>query len=297
MNKIPVSYLQTDSRWASIDYSAPGESTTIGKSGCGPTCMAMVIASLKNPKITPKDTCAWSKAHGYKAKNQGTYYSYFTPQGTEYGIAVKRLNNASCYGNSAAEVHQTALNEIKKGNWIIACMGKGNWTSSGHFILWYDYTSSGNVLIRDPNSTASSRINAKHSVFKSQVKYYFSVTVPKESAHVPTNSTINKDEITMGIEEVKKLILQDTAFCEKVFNNVRTELAKKESSGWAVPEITEAVGKKITDGSRPGDLLTREEGIALVTRAINTVATGNREAEVLDKLTELIELLKNNHNN
>ena len=37
MNKRPVSYLQTDSRWAKKPYRVPGESSTIGDSGCGPT--------------------------------------------------------------------------------------------------------------------------------------------------------------------------------------------------------------------------------------------------------------------
>ena len=37
MNKRPVSYLQTDPRWAKKPYRVPGESSTIGDSGCGPT--------------------------------------------------------------------------------------------------------------------------------------------------------------------------------------------------------------------------------------------------------------------
>lgn len=44
MNKQPVSYLQTNPQWANADYSAKGEKTTIGASGCGPTAMAMVRA-------------------------------------------------------------------------------------------------------------------------------------------------------------------------------------------------------------------------------------------------------------
>ena len=43
--KQPVSYLQTDPRWGGQDYSAAGERTTIGASGCGPTAMAMVLAT------------------------------------------------------------------------------------------------------------------------------------------------------------------------------------------------------------------------------------------------------------
>ena len=66
MNTRPVSYLQTDPRWGSLDYSAKGEKTTIRASGCGPTAMAMALATWADPKITPKTECAWALAHGYR---------------------------------------------------------------------------------------------------------------------------------------------------------------------------------------------------------------------------------------
>ena len=171
----PINYLQTDSRWSNIDYSARGEKTTIGKSGCGPSCMAMVIATLKNKAITPKDTCEWSLKNGYKAPNQGTYYTYFVPQGKVYGIPVSRINTSNIYGsnsNTAKESHAKAVAALKAGNWVIACMGKGNWTSSGHFILAYGI-SGNNVLINDPNSTKAARLNASIALWQSQVKYYW----------------------------------------------------------------------------------------------------------------------------
>ena len=95
MNNQPVLYYQTDRRWADVDYSAKGESTTIGRSGCGPTCMAMVIATWADKNVTPVEACAWALKHGYKAVNQGTYYSYFKPHGAVYGIrADKRTENS-----------------------------------------------------------------------------------------------------------------------------------------------------------------------------------------------------------
>ena len=54
MNTRPVRYLQTDPRWGSLDYSARGEKTNIAVSGCGPTALAMVLATWVDPKITPK---------------------------------------------------------------------------------------------------------------------------------------------------------------------------------------------------------------------------------------------------
>ena len=175
----PISYLQIDKRWADIDYSASGEKTTIGASGCGPSCMAMVIATLIDTTITPKDTCAWALKSGYKAPKQGTYYSYFIPAGAKYGITLQRINFANIYGATgsvAKASHAAALAAIKKGNWIIACMGKGNWTRSGHYILAYGVSGDGNnVLINDPNSIKAARTCASLKLWQSQVKYYWIV--------------------------------------------------------------------------------------------------------------------------
>ena len=191
---IPVSYFQTDARWKNVSYSAPGESTTIGKAGCGPTCMAMVIASLKDKKITPKDTCAWALKKGYKALKSGTYYTYFVPQGKAYGIEVERLNTSNIYKQKTAEaekIRNKAVSELKAGNWIIACMGKGTWTSSGHYVLCYDVDVKKNIIyIKDPASSKTARIKGDLTTWKNEVKYLWKVVIPE-------------DEEDEGEEEVK----------------------------------------------------------------------------------------------
>lgn len=180
---IPVSYLQTDSRWKNHNYSAKGEKKTIGTSGCGVTAAAMVIASLKDKTVTPVTTAEWAMQHGYKALNQGTYYSYFVPQFSLYGIKCKRLNTANLYGKSSSAVHtqtlETALQALQQGNWVIACMGKGNWTSTGHFILLYKYEN-GYVYIHDPASVSASRTYNTWNLFAGEVKYLWTVTVPAQ---------------------------------------------------------------------------------------------------------------------
>lgn len=175
----PISYLQTDIRWKNHNYSAKGENKNIGSSGCGITAAAMVIATLKDKAVTPVTTAEWSMENGYKALNQGTYYTYFVPQMKKYGINCKRLNISNLYGISNSNVHDEAINELKKGNWIIACMGKGIWTSSGHYILVYGYDN-GTIYINDPASTASTRIKNTWTNFAKQVKYMWSITVPSD---------------------------------------------------------------------------------------------------------------------
>lgn len=168
----PVSYMQTDSRWKKKSYAVKGETATIGSAGCGPTCAAMVIAEFIDPKITPVETCKWSLDHGYKALKQGTYHSYLKEQGKAYGLNWEQITSGSIYGKTSHSSHKKALEAIKNGDYVIALMGKGNWTSSGHYILWYGID--GNyVLINDPNSTKSSRVKGNYNTFISQVKHYF----------------------------------------------------------------------------------------------------------------------------
>lgn len=187
----PVSYLQTDSKWKNYNYSAKGEKKTIGSSGCGVTVAAMVIATLKDKNVTPVTTAEWSMSHGYKALNQGTYYTYFIPQFKQYGITCRQLNQSNLYGKSSSSAHTEALNALKNGDWVIACMGKGHWTSAGHFILLYRYEN-GYIYVNDPASTKANRIKNTWNLFAKQVKYLWVIDVPdsfKADITTPTAST------------------------------------------------------------------------------------------------------------
>lgn len=177
---VPVSYLQTDGRWGGNDYSAPGEKTTIAKAGCGPTCVAMILATLIDKSITPADSCKWSLEHGYKAPKQGTYYSYISAHLAEHKIKATRINTTNIYKSTtktAEKAHAKALEAINKGNWVIACMGPGNWTSSGHYILVYDINGIGELMIRDPASLKVNRIRGRLKAFQNEVKYYWIVDI------------------------------------------------------------------------------------------------------------------------
>ena len=184
MNKQPISYLQTDPRWAKLPYRVTGETATIGGSGCGPTCAAMLIETLTGRTFTPEDACNWSVEHGYKALNQGTYYSYFPPQFAEFGIDCQQLNWTSLYGKPNDAAHDKAFELLKQGYYLIACMGKGLWTSSGHFVVvWWE---DGKVRINDPASTREARLNGDLNTFKSQVKYYWAVDAREHNKEIPT---------------------------------------------------------------------------------------------------------------
>lgn len=173
----PVDYKQTDVRWKTNSYAVDGERSTIGSAGCGPTALADCLAAIVSPYIDPLTLAAWSRDHNYKVKNSGTSYNFFVPCAADYGVKVRRLNTSNVYGKINDTVHAQVLAELRAGNWIIACMGKGIWTSSGHYVVAYGYQG-GNVYINDPASNKASRVCNKWLTFISQVKYYWVVEVP-----------------------------------------------------------------------------------------------------------------------
>lgn len=174
----PVDYKQTDGKWGSLKYAVHGETSTIKSAGCGPTAMADVLSAIVSTYIDPVTCAAWALQHGYKAKGGGSYYTYPAAQGAEYGVTVRRLNTANIYGNTGSGVHAEALAELQAGNWIISCMGKGLWTSSGHYIVVYGYRD-GMVYINDPASSSAARACNTWELFRAQVKYYWAVEVPE----------------------------------------------------------------------------------------------------------------------
>ena len=244
MNKKPHYYMQTDTRWAERPYRVTGEDTTIGDSGCGPTCAAMLITSMTGKVVTPIDTCAWSMEHGYKAKGQGTYYSYFTPQFKQYGIVCTQLNTASVYGKPREKIHDTVVELLRDGFYIIACMGKGLWTKSGHFVVvwWAD----DHMYINDPASQRTERMQGDIETFRKQVKYYWAIDA----------RAYNKEDEDMSYDKFKEYM-----------DRYMKERGSEAPSVWAVDGLRQAKSKGITDGTRPRAFATREEVALMVNKA------------------------------
>ena len=230
MNKQPVLYLQTDPRWKNEDYSAKGESTTIGASGCGPTAAAMLIETLTGKVFTPSDACKWSLEHGYKAVNQGTYYAYFPPQFAAHGISCYQLNWTTLYHNPNSTTHDKAFDLLKQGHYLIALMKKGNWTSGGHFVVvWWE---DGKVRINDPASTRDVRVNGDIRTFRNECAYYWVVDA----------RDYNKEEPDMTEKQTKEIAKQVVNEINPVYAGI-----KDVPSFWQ-PSIQELLDMDILNG-------------------------------------------------
>lgn len=242
MNKKPVDYKQTDPRWAKKPYRVPGETATIGGSGCGPTCAAMVIETLTGQTYTPVDACAWSVAHGYKALNQGTYYGYFRPQLAAFGVECRQLLGSRLNRQPDHPIHDQVRQYLQEGYYVIALMGPGTWTSGGHFVLLWGWDDK--VRINDPASSKDKRLNGDPDTFCLEARNYWLVDA----------RNYNKEENDeMSYETWKEHM-----------DRYRKELREKPPTMPDLLEDAKAMG--LTDGSRPRDLVTREEA-AVMARA------------------------------
>lgn len=127
-------YLQTD--YSSIPYGGG----SIASSGCGPTSFAMIASYLTGSTITPADAVAWC-GNAYYAPGAGTYWSYFQAASDHFG----------CGTVTQTTDPNAVLQALSQGCPVISSQGPGLFTSGGHFIVLRGVTSSGKVLVNDPN--------------------------------------------------------------------------------------------------------------------------------------------------
>ncbi len=157
----PVDYKQYDKRWGSVMYSSHGDKKqTIKSSGCGPTAMADIVATLKDGSVTPKTLAELSLEWGCRTYSSGTAWSFFPKIAAKYGF--------SKYAKATALA--TLKTCLDAGGYAVCSMGKGYWTSGGHYICVYKYDNE-YIYANDPAS--SKRKKQKIEDFMKQRKAFF----------------------------------------------------------------------------------------------------------------------------
>ena len=137
-------FLQWDPRWGYAEY---GKNSIMGISGCGPTCMSMVLYYLTGDEmLTPDKMAAYAMENGYYVEGTGTAWSFMEDIPLLYDVKVTKPRNTERAIKAA----------LDKGRMIICAMGKGDFTIAGHFIVIHGYDEDG-FKVNDPNSVARSR--------------------------------------------------------------------------------------------------------------------------------------------
>lgn len=155
-----IYYHQGDARWRDYLY---GGSDPMHTYGCGPTVAAMLINSFspQQAAVIPVDLADWSAAHGHYAPSGGSYRSLIPDAMSSYG-----LNVASVKDRSAANVSSL----LSSGHVLVALMGRGTFTQSGHFIIITQIADNNMVSIADPNSMEHSEMQWDLNLILNELK-------------------------------------------------------------------------------------------------------------------------------
>lgn len=149
-------FLQWDPRWG---YESYGESC-IGLAGCGPTCLSMVLFYLtRDETLTPDKICKYSMENGYYVQGSGTAWILMQDVPKLYDIKVTEVSSSERNIKAA----------LDSGNIVICAMGRGYFTTSGHYIVIYGYDKDG-FIVNDPNCMARSNERWDFSEIQYQIK-------------------------------------------------------------------------------------------------------------------------------
>jgi len=164
-SEIPL-FIQWDNRWG---YAKYGEEI-MGLSGCGPTCLSMVVVGLTgDTSANPREVAKFSESNGYRVPGNGTDWGLFSKGAKKYGLEVKEL----------PLWEDTIMKEIENGHPVICSVGPGDFTTTGHFILIYGYED-GKFSIYDPNSIIRSSEKWSYEKIKGQIRNLWSYSYEKE---------------------------------------------------------------------------------------------------------------------
>lgn len=158
----PVDYKQGDSRWGKKMYSNHGDtSQTMANSGCGPTAMADIVATVKDKSKTPWTLAQLAMKWGDRTYNSGTAWAFMIPHIMEHFGFTKAIQTASWDTLAAC---------LDAGGYAVCSMGPGYWTKGGHFICAHRQDGK-YIYCNDPAS--STRVKQEISAFKNERKQYF----------------------------------------------------------------------------------------------------------------------------
>jgi len=201
-----VYYNQADKPWGTEYWSVTKDpklraEQTYRKSACGPTSMAMVVATLvgrvNGKKVTPLTLGKFALDNNLRTENNGPKKEFFPKAAKKYNLEYNKTLNVAA-----------ALDEISKDkdgvNVLgIALMKKGYWTGSGHFIMVYDTKENGDPWVFDPGHRT--RVTQPRNEFISECNFMMLFSKPKpkdEAATEEVDSSLNKIKDAEKTEEL-----------------------------------------------------------------------------------------------
>lgn len=161
---IPL-FLQWDSQWG---YSRYG-SDFLAITGCGPTCLAMAGFHLTgDTEFTPEKIAVFAEKEGYYEAGYGSSWTLISEGAGKLGLHAKELPLVEGKINAALEA----------GHPVVLAMGKGDFTTTGHYILLTGLEAEG-YRVNDPNSIKNSQTLWPYSVIEGQIRNIWEISLPE----------------------------------------------------------------------------------------------------------------------
>lgn len=147
---------QWDKRWG---YAYYGRSL-IATSGCGPTCLSMVVVGLTGDSgATPYKIAKYSHDNGHYDEGVGTSWTLMSEGAVNFGVTAEEV---PLWDGSFKKA-------LDNGKLLILNLGPGQFTTAGHYIVIHGYDEKG-YYIHDPNSYVRSNKVWAYDDFSSEVK-------------------------------------------------------------------------------------------------------------------------------
>ena len=117
-------------------------SSYLAVTGCGPTCLAMAGYYLTDDEaMNPKTIAQYAEDWGYYAKGYGSSWTLISEGAGKLGLTAREL----------PLVKKKMVDAVEAGHPVILAMGKGDFTTSGHYIVLTSWDGEA-FSVNEPNS-------------------------------------------------------------------------------------------------------------------------------------------------
>lgn len=157
-------FIQWDPQWGYLKYGGDFVAVT----GCGPMCLAMAGYYVTgDAAFAPDKIVDYAQENGYYSKGNGSKWTLISQGGPALGLDVTEL----------PLVEKKIATYLQAGDPIIAAMGPGDFTSTGHYIVLTGYED-GMLTVNDPNSYVNSEKTWPFETFVAQVRNLWVIKAP-----------------------------------------------------------------------------------------------------------------------
>ncbi len=156
-------FLQWDKRWGYKEYG----SDVAGLTACGPVCLSMCAYYLTGDEaMSPDKIIDFAIENNYYVKGSGSLWTLISEGGEKLGLEVDELPLDK----------NTIVRSLENGNPVICVMGKGHFTTTGHFIVLTGVDENGDFTVNDPNSITNSSKSWSYDTISGEIKNLWSVS-------------------------------------------------------------------------------------------------------------------------